>query len=162
MPCDIPNVQQTPKTEKEKKGTEGWTDRLSDDVTSWADIAAKKECLPRTQHYQELFWGPRLGLAPDFYSSPVQSRALVSPLRDKLNKPSFCSGSCDEIHATKLQKKLNLKTLDTSLKLFMKFYWNTLDTFFKCPWNFLKTSLKLPRNKLLTSFGYLEAPLNHP
>ena len=37
------------------------------------------------------------------------------------NKPSFCSGSCDEIHATKLQKKLHLKILDTSLKLFMKF-----------------------------------------
>ena len=33
------------------------------------------------------------------------------------NKPSFCSGSCDKIHATKLQKKLHLEILETSLKL---------------------------------------------
>ena len=45
------------------------------------------------------------------------------------NKPSFCSGSCDKIHATKLHKKLHLKIFDTSLKLFMKFSSNTLDAF---------------------------------
>ena len=60
-----------------------------------------------------------------------------------LNKPSFCSGSCDEMHATKLQKKLHLKILNTSLKLFVKFSGNTLDTH---PSNFLKTSLNLPKN----------------
>ena len=35
----------------------------------------------------------------------------------KKNKPSFCSGSCDKIYATKLQKKLHLEILETSLKL---------------------------------------------
>ena len=30
------------------------------------------------------------------------------------NKPSFCSSSCDEIHATKLQKWLHLKILETA------------------------------------------------
>ena len=46
-----------------------------------------------------------------------------------INKPSFCLGSCDEIHAT----------------IFC-------DTFFRYIWNFLKTSLKLPRNSIKTPF----------
>ena len=64
------------------------------------------------------------------------------------NKPSFCSGSCNEIHARrKLQNKTSLKylnfletqltqnTLETSLKSFR----NCLETYLKHLWTFLDT-----------------------
>ena len=57
----------------------------------------------------------------------------------RIHKPSFCSGSCVEIHAgTKLQNKTSLihswNTLDTLFKIFL----NTHDTLFKHPWTFLR------------------------
>ena len=71
----------------------------------------------------------------------------------KKNKPSFCSGSCNEIHARKkLQNKTSLKNswntlenfnwnfLETHLTLSLK----TLETFFKCLWNCLENSHKTP------------------
>ena len=80
-----------------------------------------------------------------------------SPLIWRENKPSLCSGSCDEIHATtKSQNK-------TYLKLFLKFSLYTLDTFL----NTRETSVKhLPWNSHETIFELLldtlEAPVNHP
>ena len=73
------------------------------------------------------------------------------------NKPSFCSGSCDEWHATiNFQKQNNLETpsqkhfekiLETSLKPLWKILETPLKTCLKGlnhPWNTLKTLLKSP------------------
>ena len=95
------------------------------------------------------------------------------------NKHSFCSGSCDEIHATSnLSNKTSLKHSWNTFKLFFKFYWNTLKLFgasskrlwnclqtpFYHPLNFLRWNpLKLPVNTLKTSLkhplNFLEPPL---
>ena len=97
-------------------------------------IQATYHCKPHNQCFK-------------WYVYCFKLRGVLEPIL-KLNKPSFCPGSCDEIYATKLQKKLNLKILDTPLKRFMKFSWNTLDYLLKHPWNFLKTSLKQHKNSL--------------
>ena len=78
------------------------------------------------------------------------------------NKPSFCSGSCYEIHAkTKWQNKTSLKhssnTLDTSLECF----WNCLQTPINLPWNTLETSLKHPEICLGTSLKLPWPALKH-
>ena len=77
-----------------------------------------------------------------------------------MNKPSFFSGSCDEIHATKLQKIIHLKNLDTS------FLWNFVETHFALSLNTLEPSLKHLWNCLETTFNFsyiprrsLESPL---
>ena len=59
------------------------------------------------------------------------------PTQPLKNKPSFCSGSCNEIHATTL--------------LQWKIYWNILET-----------PLKLPRNIFWTSFRYPGISLEPP
>ena len=76
----------------------------------------------------------------------------------KLNKPSFCSGSCDEIQATIKLQKLHWNILENS----WNFIWNilgthlslsvnTLKTFLKHPWNFLlQTPFKLSWNTIET------------
>ena len=87
--------------------------------------------------YLKIFWGP--------------SNGYFLFLK---NKPSFCSGSCDEIHVRKkLQNKTSLKylnflethltqnTFETSLASF----WNCLETHLKHLWTSLRyTYLKLP------------------
>ena len=69
-----------------------------------------------------------------------------------LNKPSYCSGICDEIHATtKLQTKLHRNFFEIPCK----HTWSFLYTLLKLPWN----SLETPFNLILDN---LEPPLNHP
>ena len=68
------------------------------------------------------------------------------------NKPSFCSGSCDEC--------------DTNWN-FLKHSWNTLENHetslkLPSPWNFHETLMKLPWNNLKTSFKPLETSWKHP
>ena len=68
------------------------------------------------------------------------------------NKPSFCSGSCDEFMLQQNCKtKIHWTILETPLKLLMNFSWNTLDTFF----NTLESSLKHLWNCLETPFKLL-------
>ena len=73
------------------------------------------------------FMQPRL---ISIVSKPIKVVVVVFV---KKNKPSFCSGSCDEIHAT------------TFCEIFLKhkLFVNTLKTSLKHPWNFLETPLKL-------------------
>ena len=47
------------------------------------------------------------------------------------NKPSFCSGSCGEGHAT--------KTKQTFFARLLKHAWHFLETLKKCPWRFSET-----------------------
>ena len=119
-----------------------------------------KTCLVSYQYLQGILVSMEIFTLRIFVESEQNTIILTNHILT--NKPSFCSGSCDEIHATKVQKKLHLKILDTPLEIFIKFSWNTLHIFFKHPWNFLKTFMKLPRNSLWTSFRYLEVPLNQP
>ena len=52
------------------------------------------------------------------------------------NKPSFCSGSCDEWHATmNFQKQNNLETPSQELYTFIKHFRNFLENQLKLPWN---------------------------
>ena len=68
------------------------------------------------------------------------------------NKPSFCSGSCDEWHATvSFQKHNNLETLLQKLK--------TLETVFNHPWKTLETPLISPWNFLRRPWNFFETPL---
>ena len=100
------------------------------------------------------------------------------------NKPSFCSGSCNEWHvATKLQNKSSLKHSKNTLHFFWKFLetrvtlsLNTLETSSKQFWNSLETTfeflldtlethmkglLKHPSIFLGTSWNFLEKSLKH-
>ena len=85
------------------------------------------------------------------------------------NKPSFCSGSCDEIQArSKLQNKTSLNTLWKTLEAFFSSNFlethltlplNTLETFLICLWNYLETPLKHSFTSLRYHWCYLESPL---
>ena len=70
------------------------------------------------------------------------------------NKPSFCSGSCDEIHAN-LSNKTSLKHSWNTIKLSFSNSLLTPSELFKIPLNhpliFLETTLQLPWNALRTS-----------
>ena len=84
-------------------------------------------------------------------------------IHEWINKPSFCSGSWDEIHATtKLQNKTSLKHSWNTLETF---FWKVLETNLTLYWNNLETSLKGLWNYLETHFELLldalESPLNH-
>ena len=75
------------------------------------------------------------------------------------NKPSFCSGSCDEWHATiNFQKQDNLETLskvlETSLKhigTYLKYLWNFHNISLKLLWNTLESILDPPGTSLKPS-----------
>ena len=61
------------------------------------------------------------------------------------NKPSFCSGSCNECYAKKkLHKQTSFLKHPWNLKIFVELSPNNLWTSFKYPWSPLKTSLKYP------------------
>ena len=82
------------------------------------------------------------------------------------NKPSFCSGSCDEWHAKKTFKnRTTLKHPHKSFKLSLNtltFSWNFLETSMKDLWNFYERSLKLLWKILETSMRDPWNPLKTP
>ena len=83
------------------------------------------------------------------------------------NKPSFCSGSCNEWHvATKLQNKSSLKHSKNTLHFFWKFLetrvtlsLNTLETSSKQFWNSLETTFEFLLDTLET---HMKGLLKHP
>ena len=109
-----------------------------------------------------------------FAQDDIIIREFIFSLSLKKNKPSFCSGSCDEIQSTtKLQNKLHWKILETPVNLFMKFSWNTLESSLKHFWNYFETpfellldTLKLPWITLKGLSGnpsiFLKTPLKLP
>ena len=97
--------------------------------------------------------------------SNVKVYAGVTPCdscKTLVNKPSFCSGSCDECHAHETFLKHLESFLETSLKHSgntlnhetpLKHPWNFLfhETFMKHPWIIFEIPLKLPQNTLQSS-----------
>ena len=116
-----------------------------------------------------------------FLCSNILSKLACCLHSHSCNRPSFCSGSCDEWHATMNFPKQNihntpliklvipwtfLKTvLDTleTLKKHWEFSWNNLETYsedletsLKHLWNFHETSLKRHRFTIETPWNFLE------
>ena len=82
------------------------------------------------------------------------------------NKPSFCSGNCDEIHVRrKLESKTSLKHwnfLETHLPFSLKFLETSFQTFWNCIEKPLKYHLiffRYPESSLESSITFLETTL---
>ena len=75
------------------------------------------------------------------------------------NNPSFCSGNCDECHAT-------WDYLKQFLKFFLKLLRNILESILKLPWNIfenpLETTFKLNWKALETSLKHIWYTLEKP
>ena len=67
------------------------------------------------------------------------------------NKPSFCSGSCDEWHATNFQKQKNLETHSIVLKTCLKHLKICLYTSLRHSWKTLESSVKVLETSLTPS-----------
>ena len=100
----------------------------------------------------------------------TRQKIFCGPLAHSVNKPSFCSGSCDEIHdTTKLQNRTSLKDFWNFLWYFLDTFFNTLESSLKHLWNCLETpfellwdTLKIPWITFQGLSGTPQSSLKHP